>query len=158
MSGATENGESTSSATRWEGYSNYELVSKRASKAIDDALDAYALLHGAHAEDAAVQPDFAAEARSKILSAAIRMLVEMREDRDAVDTYEEILDRWEGENGYINRLLQSQLHQEVPGWLFQFVIDIRQAGWSLGYLQAGRHSRVDEDPVEGDVNQVLGGL
>lgn len=144
------------SNTRWEGYSDYKVISLQVAKSVDNAIEAYSRVHGAHAENATIDPDLAAEARGRILSAALKLVVELRQDRDSVETYAEILDRWEGEEGFINRFNEIQLQSSCPGWLFQFVLDIRTAGWELGYLQAGRTTKGEpDDPVEADVQEMF---
>jgi len=36
-----------------------------------------------------------------------------------------------------------------PQWLYTFVVQIREAAWELGYLQAGRTHKAEEgDPEE----------
>lgn len=154
----------SSRGTRWEGFSNYEQVSKRISTSVDDAVDAYSTIQAAHVEDTAIPPDLASEARSLILSAAMRLMVEMESDREAVDVYDTILSRWEDgddrtETGYVAEFQDVRLAEGVPGWLFQFVKDIRRAAWELGYLQAGRTSRTDpEDPDEAEVENMFDDL
>ncbi|MGZ0745736.1 hypothetical protein [Haloparvum sp. AD34] len=148
-----------SDGTKWESYSNYEQVSRRVSKSVADALDAYALLHSAHQEQATIQTDLAADARSDILSAALRLVVEIRKDRESVEEYDEILERWEGDDGYIAKFQDATLHQQMPGWMFQFVLDIREAAWELGYLQAGRRTKQEpESEVERDTEKMFEGM
>jgi len=61
--------------------------------------------------------------------------------------------------GYLDRLSTVTLHEECPGWLEQFVLDIKMAGFELGYLQAGRSVSVNDDPgVDEDVNEMFDGL
>lgn len=150
--------------TEWEGFSHYETVSRNISKSISDAMDAYAWLQGAHKEGASVRPDLAADARADILSAAMRLHVEMRQERaQGNSTYDEILERWDGDegggNGYIARFHGVRVTEEVPSWMLQFVSDIRTAGWLLGYLQAGRRSKKQAGgPVESETEAMFEGL
>lgn len=138
--------------SRWEGYAQYEWVSKEIAATINDAIDAYALVDSAHAENAPLNPAVAAKARSKLLSASIQLLNEMDNDRDEVEDYEEILDRWEGDDGYIQKLSNINLQQNCPGWLLQLAMDLRKAGWELGYLKAGRMQR--KNPPDKDHEEV----
>jgi len=156
-----QNGHGTDAAdssanTRWEGYSDYQAVSHRVGQSIESAVEAYAEISSAHTEGAPVTPDQAAEARAAILAAALKLVPEMENDREAVTMYDEILDRWNGEEGFIARLNDMQLQQTAPGWLFQFIVDIRRAGWELGYLQAGRTAKSDpDDPVEAEASSMF---
>jgi len=152
------------SDTRWEGYADYRKISLRVAGAIEDAVNAYARLDSAHQENAQIQPELAAEARARILGAAMKLMPELEEDRETVDLYDQILTRWEdGEKpdddsspGYIEAINQTRLKDESPSWLFQMVLDIRQAGWELGYLQAGRKRDAgDGDPVEKESDNMV---
>lgn len=141
-------------ATRWEGYSDYQRVSINIAEAVDRALDNYAHLDGKHAEGARVDPELAAEARASILSAALRLVPELRADRQTVEEYDRMLGDWgvldDDGRGYVDQLDAATLQSECPEWLFQFVLDIRVAGWKLGYLQAGRNNPDDSDVPEGE--------
>lgn len=137
--------------SRWEGYSQYEQVSSVIASQINDAIKAYSIIDSIHAEDAPMRPAIAARARSKILAAAIQLINEIENDADSVEYYQQVVDRWEGEDGFIRLLSQQSLQEECPGWLFQLVTDIRKCGWELGYLKAGRQNRKsppDQDQAE----------
>lgn len=159
-----ENGDSPYDGTEWEGYSNYQAVSQNVSQSISAALDSYAWLQGAHREGAGVRPEPAANARADILSAALRLYVEMQQEQaNGNDDYDDILDRWgsdeDDEPGYIGQFHELRLTEGLPGWMLQFVMDIRTAGWQLGYLQAGRRAKKQpDDPVEGETDSMFGGM
>lgn len=166
------------SGTEWEGYSNYEAVSRSVAKATDDAVDAYAWLQSLHREDASVRAQAAADASADIIAAALRLYVEMQQEhQEGNDEYDEILARWgfdvndddvdgddrisigtdEAEDGFIAELHGVQLQSSMPAWMLQLVTDIRTAGWKLGYLQAGRRSTKDhDDPIENHARSMLG--
>lgn len=149
----------TGGDTRWEGFSNYQNVSDRIARSVHDAIEAYAVIKSKHAENARVRPPTAAEARSKILAPAMRLKVEMERDRESVELYDDILSRWEGENGHLEKLEEIQLQRQCPDWLSDFVEDIRSAGYELGYLQAGRRSKQEpDDPVEAETEAMFGNL
>jgi len=163
-SGTSGDGFDDDSDTRWEAYADYRKISLRVAGAIEDAVNAYARLDSAHQEGAQIQPELAAEARARILGAVMKLMPELEEDRETVDLYDEILTRWEhGEEpeddsspGYIEAINQTRLKDESPSWLFQLVLDIRQAGWELGYLQAGRKRDAgDGDPVEKESDSMV---
>lgn len=152
--------------TRWEGFSNYQNVSERMAQSIEGAIRAYTFLDSRHQEGAPITPKEAAEARSKILTPALRLMAEMEEERETVDKYDEMLDRWTADDddgdddpGYIRRINEVKLQNASPGWLFQFVLDIRSAGFELGYLQAGRTVKEEPtDPVEGETEAMFDNL
>jgi len=139
------------SNSQWQAYGDYQSVSQRVAQSIDDAIDAYAQIQSLHQEGARVKSEPAAEARSRILSAALKLIPELEHDGER---HSEILERWQtdgdiaatddSELGYLQRLDSVRLTRSCPDWLHQFVIDIRTAGWELGYLKAGRS--VDEEP------------
>jgi hypothetical protein len=153
-----ETSDGPSFSSRFEGYSDYEIVSIRLGESIDDAVEAYAKIDAAHDEGANVAAAAAAEARGQIMSAAIKLLPALQADRDAVDEYDEMLASWEGEKGHISKLRDTSLRQECPDWLYDFVLDIRRAGWELGHLQAGRTTKEYDDPAEGETESMFEGL
>lgn len=141
--------------TRWEGYSDYQKVSIRVGETIENAVDAYARLDSLHTEKIPVEPELAAEARARIKSAAMKLIPELENDRDTVDFYDEVLERWQGDEGYLQELREVSLERRCPDWLEKMVIDIRKVGWELGYLQAGRTERVTpEDPDEAKQQEI----
>jgi hypothetical protein len=150
------------STSRWDGYSDYRTISVRMASAISDALDAYSRIDSKHAESARVPPELAAELRSRIQYAVLELIPELQQDRDDVDAFDEILQRWldgEGEEpGVITRLDGVQLTKRCPGWLFQVMIDLKTAGWELGYLQAGRVESEPDDPVEAETESMFEGM
>lgn len=165
----SENGDTDEPTTRWEGFSDYQAVSNSIVRSIDEALDSYTVLQSLHAEGAKVSPRQAAQARAKILSAALRLVPELRDYASDNEEYQDILGRWLGaveigdktyegdfsdfeddiDEGFIDALDDVVLNTMSPGWLHQFVVDIRTAGWELGYLQAGRSvSESNLEPAE----------
>jgi hypothetical protein len=146
----------TGRTTRFEAYPDYSSVSRSVAKSVDDAIDAYSKMQSRHAEGARVTADQAAEGSAHILSAALTLLPELEDDRESVEEYDKILNRWQGENGYIERLKRTSLGTESPEWLGQFIVDIRRAGFQLGYLKAGTQTETDsEDVVERDVESMF---
>jgi len=136
--------------TYFEGYSDYESVSKDIGQAVRDAIDAYAYIDGRHSQGARVRATNAASAYRRILGAAIRLLPELERDAETKEELGEIYDDWMGENeGSIEELQSLSFQNPPPDWLFDFVVQIREAAWELGYLQAGRSRKAEErDPVE----------
>jgi len=134
--------------TRWDGYSNYEKVSDRYARSIDDALNAWSWIDAAHAENAQVRPADAAKARSQIKAAAYRLIPEMENDEDEVDLYADILERWLGDDGYIERFESVSLTTSSPGWMHDFMLTLRRAGWELGYLKAGRSQQTEIEDAD----------
>lgn len=142
MSDSISDGDETSTK-RWEGYSDYRTVSSRITETIGDAIEAYAQIESLHAENARVRPEIAAHSRSKILEAALTLMPELEEQRETEEKYDEILKRWseegDGETGpFLEELRNVHLRDSCPSFLYEFVTDIRKAGWELGYLKAGR--------------------
>jgi hypothetical protein len=73
------------------------------------------------------------------------------------DEYDDILDDWRGEDGFIKRFRETDFYSGVPNWLFEFVGQINTAGLRLGYLEAGRAEKVrdDGDAEDSEVRQVI---
>lgn len=155
---------------KWDGYSDFATVSSRIGNNVFNAIDAYADIHSLHAEDARPKQREAARARAEILSAAMSLMPEL-EDQDENannDEISNILDRWKKgrggaadgidvpQDGFIKAYKNMRLRDNDPDWLYQFVIDIRRAGWELGYLKAGRHEETGEQEFEPrDVTEIL---
>jgi len=146
----------TETQQRWEGYSDYQSVSNRVAAAIDDAIDAYAYIESLHIENERIRQREAAEARSRILAATIKLLPELEananNNTDNGDIYTDIHTRWTTSfndgDGFLDRLKHTQLQHECPDWLGILAQDIRKAGFEIGYLQAGRtiaETDLDED-------------
>jgi len=146
--------EERETTTRWQGYSDYQSVSRRIAQSISDATEAYATIQRAHEEEARVSPDLASRAGSRIMSPALLLKQHMERDKDSVEQYQEILERWtEGDDdvddGYLTLLQTVQLHKDCPDWLWQFIEDINTAGLELGYLAAGRKEK-EEAPIDSE--------
>lgn len=146
--------------TYFEGYSDYQSVSKDIGQAVRDAIDAYAFLDGRHTQGARVRATNAARAHRCILGAAIRLLPEVERDAETKEVLGEIHADWMGngedDDGDIDKLRSLSLQDPPPDWLFGFVVQIREAAWELGYLQAGRSRKADEgDPAEEEPKQMF---
>lgn len=153
--------------TEFRGYSDYKSVSKDVSTAVADAIDIYANLEGYHRQTRGQNPHsrndaLPALAHTHILGAALRLVPELRANKSTREKYQNMLDRWEGtedEEGYIKQLSDSDLGSNCPDWLRDFVLDIREAAFHLGYLQAGKNVQAGEgDPIEEDVGAMFEGL
>jgi len=146
-------------ATRYDAFSDFQSVSQSVAQSIDQAVEAWAHIHSLHAADQRVPGHEAAEASARLLTAATKLQPELEQDRDRVDEYDEILADWEGEQGYIERLKDASFVRRCPEWCHEFILQVRRAGWHLGYLQAGRQKTdEDEDWVEGPVDKMLDDL
>lgn len=141
--------EDSSSNQRYQGYTNLQNVSDRVSRTIEDGVAAISRLDSAHNENAQVRPDSAAQNRAAIVEAMVTLTHELEKDRDTVHQYDDILTRWWDGDGdepsYMQRLQQTQLTETRPGFLIQLGLDLRTAGWELGYLRAGQQSLAEAD-------------
>lgn len=132
----------------FEAYANYKQQSDRVAQSVQDAVRSYARIRSAHREGAKVTPKVAAEARADIESAALRLKSEMEIERDTKQLYEDILSDWEGEEGYIQRFDEIELRNQVPGFMYDFLSQIRLAAFERGYLYAGRTKEKDEQKLD----------
>lgn len=135
----------------WDGFSIYSEVSRDIHESVGQAIDSYSAVQASHSEDAKVRRDDAADHKAAILAAAHRLLTEMEieVERNSANSqhYEKMLDNWvgdENEEGWITQLYQTNLSQRSPDWLHNFVREIHQAAWHLGYLKAGRNEEVED--------------
>lgn len=157
---SAENPDRGESAERgqWQGYADYQHVSISTARAIDQAINHYARIRGLHAQHARIKPEVAAKAHGKMLAPCMQLLPEMQHERDADggDAFEEILNDWTGEEGHLNKLSDLYLVESCPGWLQTMMVQLRQAGWELGYLKAGKRDAPDpDDPVEAEAKSMF---
>lgn len=146
-------------ATRYDAFADYQSVSQSVARSIDQAVEAWAQVHSLHAADQRVPGHQAAEAAARLLTAATKLQPELEEDRERVGAYDDILSDWKGEDGYVEELKATSFERGCPEWTHEFVLQIRRAGWHLGYLQAGRQETDEtEDWVEGPVEEMLSDL
>lgn len=144
--------DTTTDSVEWDAYSDYKFVSYHVSSAINNAIDAYASLQSLHDEHTKITAQQAANARQPILSSAMHLQHELEREaeRSPNSDYENILDDWtkngvDEDTGYIQGLRETDLQNQCPDWLQGFVLQIRRAGWELGYLKAGRYEDREED-------------
>jgi len=150
----------TDEGTYFEGYTDYRKISMGVARSIDQAVDAYNYLDSCHQEGAVIDVDLASQARGRIRAAAMKLIPEMRSDKDIKNKpYADILERWtEGDeegDGFLKRLDQVRLTESSPGWLFDFVLDLRTTGWELGYLKAGKQRQNGSVSPERAINNAL---
>jgi hypothetical protein len=150
----------TTAGREWEGYSDYQYISYQIASSIQDAIDSYARLQSLHDESAKVRAEHAASARRPILAAAMNLLPELEHNQNSKEIYERMVADWtesgvEDDTGYIEALRSANLQVDCPDWLYDFVSDMRKAGWELGYLQAGRYQDDEEDDAEASAREML---
>jgi len=157
MSGANPDAGERGERGRWQGYSDYQHVSISTARAIDEALGAYARIRGLHVQGARIPPEVAATAHGKMLAPCMQLLpeIEQEADGDTAEVYEQILADW-SDDGHLNRLSEVNLVESCPGWLQTMMIQLRRAGWELGYLKAGKRDAPEpEDPVEAEARSMF---
>lgn len=138
----------------FDAYSDYSHISRGVATDVANAVEAYSKLDAAHSEGSSITAREATEARARITTAATKLIPELESDRDDEELYDEILTRWleeadeQGRGPYLTQLDETQLAVELPGYLFQFVLDIKRAAFEIGYLQAGRTESTHPDPAE----------
>jgi len=144
--------------TEWDAYSDYQHVSRRVAKSIGDAIDAISIIESGKVAGEKLSSREETDLRADVLGAVIRLQTELENERETKEVYEEILTRWEGEDGYINRFRNLDvMNPQSEGWLQQFASDIHRAGWELGYLKAGREEKQSRggDAYDGEVREMI---
>jgi hypothetical protein len=147
--------------SEWEAYADYKSVSDRVAEHIDDAIDALCYLESSKDAGYKPDPDEEADYRAVVLTAATSVKTELENERDLKTVYDEILNRWEGEDGYINRFREVDVTgYGRDGWMYQFAEDLHRAGWELGYLKAGREKQIGEsgDGHDGELRDMIEGM
>lgn len=140
---------------QWDGFSIYSEVSRDIHESVGQAIDSYSAVQASHSEGAKVRREEAADHKAAILAAAHRLLTEMEVEveRGSVNSskYKTILSHWTGDDdsdGWLNELHRTNLTQESPDWLHEFIREIHQAAWHLGYLKAGREESTGDSGPE----------
>ena len=147
--------------TEYDGFANYETVANRIEETIYASIEAYAYLGQAEPSQVKIGRQEERQLRAEILTAALIMEIEIEEHASAGEEWaEDILGRWSGEGGYIDRLRQAPSGEAARDWCRQFVTDIRRAGVRLGYLKAGREVEQEDeaakaDPYDGEVYDMI---
>lgn len=147
--------------SEWEAYADYQSVSEHVGESIADAIDALCYLESAKKTGYKPKTDEEADYRATVLSAAMSLKTELENGRDTKPVYDEILSRWEGEDGYIYRFRQVDvLSAGAESWMYQFAEDLHRAGWELGYLKAGREKQIGEsgDGHDGELRDMIEGM
>jgi hypothetical protein len=121
---------------------------------VELAIDAHGHVTACYSQRIGVTNGSAIEAKKAMLGAGERIKPEVRHNRD-VEPFDEIWERWEGEDGHIARLREVDLIEESPSWLDQYIDDLTTAAWELGYLQAGREEPAEPDEDEVKVREVI---
>jgi len=144
--------------TEWDAYSDYQHVSRRVAKSIGDAIDAISIIESGKVAGEKLSSREETDLRADVLGAVIRLRTELENERDTKEPYGEILSRWEGEEGYINRFRGLDvMNPQSEQWLQKFATDIHRAGWELGYLKAGREEKQSRggDAYDGEVREMI---
>lgn len=161
MATSASGGDDGREESTWDAYADLEVVSKQVTETIKNALEAYALLDKAGQHRSKIRTGRVVELEADILAAAMRLSVELEAEADRDVGYAiDILDRWQGDDGYIQRFRQTSVKNSREPWIHEFVSDIRRAGWELGYLQAGkREENTDNaDSSDGEVRAMIEGM
>ncbi len=146
--------------TQWDAYSDYQHVSRRVAGSIGDAIDAISIIESGKVAGEKLSSREETDLRADVLGAVIRLQTELENEREQRERYDEILSRWEGEEGYISRFraLDVMAARSEP-WLQQFAQDIHRAGWELGYLKAGeeKDGKQSGQPFDGEIYDMVDG-
>jgi hypothetical protein len=147
--------------SEWEAYADYQSVSERVAESIADAIDALVIIERTKVIGDSMKPGPETNLQADVLSAVVRLSTELENERESKQLYDEILTRWEGEEGFINRFRNVNVQNYEPKpFLQQFAKDIHRAGWELGYLKAGREKQIGEsgDGHDGELRDMIEGM
>lgn len=145
--------------SEWEAYADYQSVSERVAESIADAVDALARIE-ARGQVNRKHKDVETVDRASVLSSVSFLRTELENERESKQVYDDILTRWEGEDGYLQRFRMMGMRDlESEPWIQQFAQDLHRAGWELGYLKAGREEKETPsgDPYDGQVRDMFDG-
>lgn len=146
--------------SEWEAYADYQSVSERVAESVADAIDALSRIE-ARGHVNRKHKDVETVDRSSVLSAVAFLRTELENGRESKQVYDDILTRWEGEDGYLQRFRMMGMRDlESEPWIQQFAEDLHRAGWELGYLKAGREKQIGEsgDGHDGELRDMIEGM
>lgn len=136
---------------QWRSYADYEAVKHDNFETLVKARKAYALLssHNSHGKRPSTNQALMASARITNAAEMLELEVEINKHNEPFD---EIWERWSGEDGLIAQFRSVDLRETYPGFLDTLMDDMKRAAWHLGYLKVGRHEPADPDD---DTTKVL---
>jgi hypothetical protein len=155
---------SGSDGGKWDGFSDYNDVSRRIVNAVDLAAECEATLQARHRERAKISPELASELRGGIQSAINKVYPEIEREADRDQIYKEYVEKLEGKeeaaSGLINAFHQANFQTEAPEEINELVKVLRKAAWELGYYQAGRTEGKDDNSsdLDGEVRDMIEGM
>lgn len=145
----------------WDAYSDFQHVSRRVSQIVVDATKALQKIESAKRSGEKLQSELETDLRTDVLTAVTLLRTELENERDTNETYNEILSRWEGEEGFIDQFdRMDAISRQPEPWLKDFAGDIHRAAWELGYLKAGSEQKetATGDRGDGEVRDVIEGM
>lgn len=134
----------------FEAYSDYQHISREIAHDILDAGRAATAIQRYHNERGQYQAREVGEASASLLTPAYMLVEQMEMHRGGNDTLDDILEDWNGENGYLVRIQETDFVNEYPEFMDEFVRQLHRAGLELGYLKAGRSREKTEIDDERD--------
>jgi hypothetical protein len=155
---------SGSDGGKWDGFSDYNDVSRRIVNAVDLAAECEATLRSRHREGAKISPELASELRSGIQSAINKVYPEIEREAERDEIYRKYKRRLDGEedaaSGLIDAFHQANFQTQAPNEINDLVKVLRKAAWELGYYQAGRTEGKEDDSsdLDGEVRDMIEGM
>jgi hypothetical protein len=156
---------SGSDGGKWDGFSDYNDVSRRIVNAVDLAAECEATLRSRHREGAKISPELASELRSGIQSAINKVYPEIEREAERGEIYKEYIEKLDGKedaaSGLIEAFHQANFQREAPNEINELVKILRKAAWELGYYQAGYTQGGDDDDssdIDGEVRSMIEGM
>lgn len=148
-------GEEAEPGQRWSSFSDYESVVETVADRVEAAIDARAHITSCDSQMITMSNNSAVEAKKALLGAGDRLKPEVRHNK-GVEPFDEIWERWHGEDGHIAMLQRADfIEQGSPSWLHKYVDDLTTAAWELGYLQAGKEEPAEPDDDSVKVREVI---
>lgn len=135
-----------SASGNWDSFSSYATVSETISENVFDAVAA-AAHYEANRSEGKLSHAEGSDVKEIILRTALILKHEVEREQDADEYYEDVVDRWCGDDGWIAQLRGMDLSMEYPDWVFDFAAEMPEVAWRLGYLKAGER-KPDRHPDE----------
>ena len=136
--------EESNGERKWESFTDFQSVTESVHRDVRRAKQAYSFINSCHTHGRPPSSSKAVAKKTYLLNAGLSLRHEIKQNQ-GVEPFDEIISRWDGEDGFLEKLERVNLRTDCPKWLRQYVDDVIEAGWELGYTKAGRQKLADPE-------------
>lgn len=146
---AVENGESPS--YKQQTVADWEGISHDVYNTVREAQKRVRHVQSRHEHNLNVNSSHAAKCKASLLTAADYLDIEVRKKQDD-EPFDEIWDRWED---HLIAVQNVNFRTECPDEIIDFMDDIREAAYEIGYLKPRSFERPDPEDDSAEVLEAM---